>query len=129
MHEFLSIVIGFEKGTVAGVATAELPLDTLVLTGSRGFALDPNEGWIPQMPALKDGGVWAESSTSTGRTLIAGNDGNNTISIRGNSPNGLLWRMEGVDIPNPNHFSSVGTSGGGVSILSAQLLSNSDLIV
>lgn len=82
MHEFLSIVIGFEKGTVAGVATAELPLDTLVLTGSRGFALDPNEGWIPQMPALKDGGVWAESSTSTGRTLIAGNDGNVTESMR-----------------------------------------------
>ena len=58
--------------------------------------------------------------------VVSGNDGNNTIVIRGNSPNGLLWRMEGVDIPNPNHFSSVGTSGGGISILSAQLLSNSD---
>ncbi len=58
--------------------------------------------------------------------VVTGNDGNNTIVIRGNSPNGLLWRMEGVDIPNPNHFSAVGSSGGGVSILSAQLLSNSD---
>jgi hypothetical protein len=58
--------------------------------------------------------------------VVSGNDGNNTIVIRGNSPNGLLWRMEGVDIPNPNHFSSVGSSGGGISILSAQLLSNSD---
>jgi CarboxypepD_reg-like domain/TonB dependent receptor/TonB-dependent Receptor Plug Domain len=58
--------------------------------------------------------------------VVSGNDGNNTIVIRGNSPNGLLWRMEGVDIPNPNHFSAVGTSGGGISILSAQLLSNSD---
>jgi CarboxypepD_reg-like domain len=58
--------------------------------------------------------------------VVAGNDGNNMIVIRGNSPNGLLWRMEGVDIPNPNHFSSVGTSGGGISILSAQLLTNSD---
>lgn len=55
-------------------------------------------------------------------------DGNNTIVIRGNAPNGLLWRMEGVDIPNPNHFSSVGTAGGGISILSAQLLSNSDFL-
>jgi hypothetical protein len=34
--------------------------------------------------------------------------------------------MEGVEIPNPNHFSNVGTSGGGISILSAQLLGNSD---
>jgi hypothetical protein len=60
--------------------------------------------------------------------VIAANDGSNDIVIRGNSPTGLLWRMEGVDIPNPNHFSSVGSSGGGISILSAQLLSNSDFI-
>ncbi|MBK9671943.1 MAG: TonB-dependent receptor [Bacteroidetes bacterium] len=58
--------------------------------------------------------------------VTQGPDGNNHISIRGNSPNGLLWRMEGVEIPNPNHFSSVGTSGGGISILSSQLLGNSD---
>jgi hypothetical protein len=55
-------------------------------------------------------------------------DGNNIITIRGNAPNGLLWRMEGVDIPNPNHFSNVGSSGGGISILSAQLLTNSDFL-
>ncbi len=58
--------------------------------------------------------------------VVSGQDGNNNISIRGNSPNGLLWRMEGVEIPNPNHFSNVGTSGGGISILSSQLLNNSD---
>lgn len=58
--------------------------------------------------------------------VVSTGDGNNTISVRGNSPNGLLWRMEGVEIPNPNHFSNVGTSGGGISILSSQLLTNSD---
>ena len=36
--------------------------------------------------------------------------------------------MEGIDIPNPNHFAKVGTSGGGISILSAQLLANSDFM-
>jgi hypothetical protein len=60
--------------------------------------------------------------------VVGTNDGNNSISIRGNSPFGLLWRMEGVDIPNPNHFANVGTSGGGISILSSQLLSNSDFM-
>ncbi|MBU3745464.1 MAG: carboxypeptidase-like regulatory domain-containing protein [Sediminibacterium sp.] len=55
-------------------------------------------------------------------------DANNLI-IRGNAPNGLLWRLEGVDIPNPNHFAKVGTSGGGISILSAQLLANSDFMI
>ena len=39
-------------------------------------------------------------------------DGNNDLVIRGNSPRGMLWRMEGLEIPNPNHFSSQGASGG-----------------
>ncbi len=59
--------------------------------------------------------------------VVSQGDANNLI-IRGNAPNGLLWRMEGVDIPNPNHFAKVGTSGGGISILSAQLLANSDFM-
>jgi hypothetical protein len=50
----------------------------------------------------------------------------NTIIVRGNSPVGILWRVEGIDIPNPNHFALIGSSVGGVSIFSAQLLSRSD---
>ena len=47
--------------------------------------------------------------------------------MRGNSPRGLLWRMEGIEIPNPNHFAgSEGSTGGGVSILSANTLTNTD---
>lgn len=60
--------------------------------------------------------------------VVGADDGNNSISIRGNSPNGLLWRMEGVDIPNPNHYANTASSGGGIMILSAQLLSNSDFM-
>lgn len=60
--------------------------------------------------------------------VLASDDGNNSIIIRGNAPSGLLWRMEGIDIPNPNHFSNLGTSGGGISILSSQLLANSDFV-
>ena len=50
----------------------------------------------------------------------------NDIIVRGNSPRGLLWRLDGVDIPNPNHYGQIGNSGGGVSIFSSQLLANSD---
>src|SRR6187549_2593397 len=60
--------------------------------------------------------------------VVQTEDGNNNVSIRGNSPAGLLWRMEGVDIPNPNHFANTGTAGGGISILSSQLLANSDFM-
>lgn len=54
------------------------------------------------------------------------NDGRNDIIIRGNSPTGLLWRLEGLDIPNPNHFAALGTTGGPVSILNNNLLSDSE---
>ncbi|MDQ3112277.1 MAG: carboxypeptidase-like regulatory domain-containing protein [Bacteroidota bacterium] len=53
-------------------------------------------------------------------------DSRNDIVVRGNSPSGVLWRLEGVDIPNPNHFAIEGTTGGPVSILNNKVLSNSD---
>ena len=55
-----------------------------------------------------------------------GDDSRNDIIIRGNSPQGVLWRLEGIDIPNPNHFSIPGTSGGPVSMLNSKTLANSD---
>jgi hypothetical protein len=53
-------------------------------------------------------------------------DSRNDIVVRGNSPSGVLWRLEGVDIPNPNHFSIPGTGGGPVAILNNKVLANSD---
>ncbi|TAD97576.1 MAG: TonB-dependent receptor [Bacteroidetes bacterium] len=58
-----------------------------------------------------------------------GNDSRNDIVVRGNSPASLLWRMEGVNIPNPNHFGSLGTSGGPVSMVNANLLAKSDFLM
>ncbi|RMG66961.1 MAG: TonB-dependent receptor [Bacteroidetes bacterium] len=64
--------------------------------------------------------------------VIQANDQANNLVVRGNSPNGVAWRMEGVDIVNPNHLTNAGTfsdrlsqSGGGTIILSTQLLANS----
>ncbi len=37
-------------------------------------------------------------------------DSRNDIVIRGNSPTGVLWRIEGLNVPNPNHFSTIGTT-------------------
>lgn len=56
------------------------------------------------------------------------NDARNDIIIRGNSPSGVLWRMEGIDIPNPNHYSTLGSTGGPVTILNTNTLKNSDFI-
>lgn len=54
-------------------------------------------------------------------------DENNEIVIRGNSPRGLLWRLEGIEIPNPNHLSNgQGGSGGTFSVISTNSLSGFD---
>jgi hypothetical protein len=53
-------------------------------------------------------------------------DSRNDIVIRGNSPQGVLWRLDGINIPNPNHFNIAGTAGGPVTILNNKFLANSD---
>jgi hypothetical protein len=65
--------------------------------------------------------------------VVAANDQGNSIIVRGNSPNGLLWRLNGLNIVNPNHLSNAGTfsdkpmaNGGGTNILSAQMLGKTD---
>jgi len=55
-------------------------------------------------------------------------DSRNDIVIRGNSPTGVLWKLEGIPIPSPNHFSTIGTTGGPVSALNTNLLKNSDFM-
>lgn len=65
--------------------------------------------------------------------VIAASDQANSIIVKGYSPNGILWRLQGLDIINPNHTANAGTlsdkptaSGGGVNVLSAQLLDRTD---
>jgi hypothetical protein len=60
--------------------------------------------------------------------VVSNSDRRNDIVIRGNSPLGVSWRLEGIEIPNPNHFSGVGTTGGSISILNNNNLSNSDFL-
>lgn len=95
------------------------PLNEMSTVSTRAFSVEETQKFAA---AVNDPARMATSFAG----VVGGNDGANMISIRGNSPNGLLWRMEGVEIPNPNHFSNVGTSGGGIAIISAQLLGNSD---
>jgi len=67
--------------------------------------------------------------------VVTPNDQANHISIRGNSPNSMVWRLEGAEIVNPNHTNNAGTAGdratqngGGVNILSAQLLGTTEFL-
>ena len=97
------------------------PLNEMSAVSARAFTVEETQRYAA---AVNDPSRMATAFPG----VVTADDGNNNIVIRGNAPTGLLWRMEGVDIPNPNHFSSAGSSGGGISILSAQLLSNSDFV-
>jgi hypothetical protein len=60
--------------------------------------------------------------------VIAGNDSRNDVVVRGNSPNGMLWQLEGMNIPNPNHFGAFNGTGGPVSMLNNNNLDKSDFM-
>ncbi|MDX1910799.1 MAG: TonB-dependent receptor [Saprospiraceae bacterium] len=117
--EMEETVLEQEEVVITATLDKEKPLNEFSLVSARTFSVEETRRFAA---AVNDPARMATSFAG----VISANDGNNIIVIRGNSPNGMLWRMEGVDIPNPNHFSSVGNSGGGISILSSQLLSNSD---
>jgi len=58
--------------------------------------------------------------------VVSDAEGNNDVRVRGNSPKGILWRLEGMEVPNPNHFGAEGASGWPISILNSDLLDNSE---
>ena len=72
-------------------------VNDMIQVSGRTFSVEETRKFAA---AVNDPGRMATSFSGVTGT----DDGNNNISIRGNSPNGLLWRMEGIDIPNPNHF-------------------------
>ena len=95
------------------------PTNEMAVVSTRSFTLEQAERFAASM---NDPGRMALSFAGVNLT----DDITNEISIRGNSPKGLLWRLEGIEIPVPNHFNIDGLYAGNVSILSNNLLSQSD---
>lgn len=58
--------------------------------------------------------------------VVPGNDSRNDIIVRGNSPLGVLWQVEGLNAPNPNHFGTLTSTGGPVSIINTNNIDKSD---
>jgi hypothetical protein len=96
-------------------------LNELAHVSARTFSVEETERYAgslgdPARMAANFAGVMTQS------------DSRNDIIIRGNSPSGVIWRIEGVEIANPNHFGAQGTTGGPVSMVNNNLLSNSDFL-
>ena len=95
------------------------PLNEMANVSARSFTVAETERYA---------GTWFDPSRMAANYagVSAAGDQRNDIIIRGNSSLGLLWRLEGIDIPNPNHFGTLGSTGGPISILNNNLLTNSD---
>lgn len=97
----------------------EQPLNKMATTGARMLSVEEASRYA--------GGMDDPARLVSSFAGVAANVSSNGISIHGNAPHLLLWRMEGVEIPNPNHFADISILGGGVlSSLSSQVLGNSD---
>jgi hypothetical protein len=107
------------------VITATTPKDRTIndmaTVSARTFSLE-------EVTRFSGGRNDASRLVSNFAGVATSNDSRNDIVVRGNSPAGVLWRLEGVPIPNPNHFSTLGTTGGPVSALNTNLLKNSDFL-
>jgi hypothetical protein len=58
----------------------------------------------------------------------AADDARNDIVVRGNSPTGVLWKVEGLPIASTNHYATLGTTGGPTSALNTNVLRTSDFL-
>jgi hypothetical protein len=95
------------------------PVNEMALISARSFSIEETERFAgslgdPARMVANYAGVMTQD------------DSRNDIIIRGNSPAGVLWKLDGIEVPNPNHFGSLGTTGGPVSMVNNNLLNNSD---
>lgn len=93
----------------------------LAVVSSRSFNIDDTKRYAG---ALGDPSRMASNFAG----VVGGNDSRNDIVVRGNSPTGMLWQLEGLNIPNPNHFGALVSTGGPVSMLNNNNLDKSDFM-
>jgi hypothetical protein len=96
-------------------------VNEMALVGARTFSVNEAERYAG---SRQDPARMASNFAGVQGT----NDSRNDIVVRGNSPLGILWRLEDINIPNPNHFAIAGSSGGPVSILNTKWLATSDFM-
>ena len=113
-----SVIVGAEI-EVKAASRKDETINRMAVVSARSFTVEETEKY-----AGSRGDVARMAMNFAG--VSSANDQRNDIVIRGNSPSGLLWKLEGVDIPNPNHFAEGGTTGGPVGMLNNNLLKNSD---
>ncbi len=113
------LVTELEEVSVRPQVHKEKAMNPMAVTGARMLSVEEASRYA--------GGMDDPARLASSFAGVAPNVSNNGISVHGNAPHLLQWRMEDVEIPNPNHFADISTLGGGIlSSLSSQVLGNSD---
>lgn len=118
--QLVQSIIETEQVIVEGASSKEIPQNSMAVVSARTFTVEEARRYAGGMddPARL-------ASSFAGVSTGAAQD--NAIVVRGNAAKGLLWQVEGVRIPSPNHFPDINVAGGGfVSVLSSHVLGNSD---
>jgi hypothetical protein len=131
-----NLLVGSAKEEIVDVTLAESvnQLEEIVVNGNAGkgevlneMALSSAHTFSVEETSRYAGSFDDPARMATAFAGVNGNaEGNNDIIVRGNSSKGILWRLEGIAIPNPNHFSAEGSTGGPINALSSKMLTNSD---
>lgn len=123
------LTIGMEESVTElneVVVTSEIdksvPLNEMALVSAKSFSVEETSKYAG---SFNDP---ARMASSFAGVVGSTDDTENAIIIRGNSPRGLLWRLEGLEVSNPNHFASDGASSGAISMLNSNVLANSDFM-
>ena len=99
----------------------QLPLNEMAQVGARMFSVEEASRYA--------GGMADPARTASMFAGVATGGATNGISIHGNSPQMLQWRVEGVEVNNPNHFAEITEAGGGIfTSLNGTVLANSDFL-
>jgi CarboxypepD_reg-like domain len=98
------------------------PDNEFTTLSARSFSVEETQRYAA---SINDPGRMAMSLPGV---QLSGQDNENTLVIRGNTAIGMSWKLEGVEIPNPNHFADKASSGGGLSALSIFVLGHSDFL-
>ena len=99
----------------------QMPLNEMAQVGARMFSVEEATRYA--------GGMADPARTASMFAGVATGGATNGISIHGNSPQMLQWRVEGVEVNNPNHFAEITEAGGGIfTSLNGTVLANSDFM-
>ena len=99
----------------------QMPLNEMAQVGARMFSVEEATRYA--------GGMADPARTASMFAGVATGGATNGISIHGNSPQMLQWRVEGIEVNNPNHFAEITEAGGGIfTSLNGTVLANSDFL-